>query len=282
MEQGVEQIEPEQPAPELPKLELSAENFLSGLTANYGGGEKTRYYSFLVYGRMGAGKTSAIVRTAPRKTLIISLDPGGVRGYAEQIANPEVHELYVYDKAERDDPKNPTALATLMVLLDHLYETELDRAFGCIALDSLSSLEQIAMAAVLSADKKADFTPGQQHYNPMMKRVDYVLRQLLRLRTHIILTAHADVFRNPALQIAEVTVSLTGRNKDRIPLLFDEIYSTEIDPNGKYVFRCASAGDVNVRSRIAASRKLPALLPANFCSILNAAGVAVKTPKPVV
>ena len=180
-------------------------------------------FNALVYGDFGTGKT-AIATTCRFPVHIDSFDPGGVKTVRDEIKKG----MILADvRFEVEDPMNPTAFA----LWDKEYHRRKRDGYfeqiGTYFLDSATTWASAAMNVILKKASRLGGPPFQQDYLPAMSMIENAIKDMTTLPCDVILTAHLDVDKDEATGRMFVGPLFVGKLKQRIPLLFDELYCAQ-------------------------------------------------------
>jgi hypothetical protein len=116
--------------------------------------------------------------------------------------------------------------------------------YHTICLDSLTFLAELAMNAVLQAEKNnPDHLPHQGSYGTQQRYIMRVLNDLTAFPTNLICTAHVQRDENAVTGIVEKLPLITGKLAGRLPGYFQEVYFTDVEGEGatrKYLLRTGS------------------------------------------
>ncbi len=243
------------------------------------------YFRALIYGDSGTGKTR-LALTCRKPILIMSFDPGGTKTVRRAI---EEGWIVADTRYEEEEVKNPTAWA--------LYEKEYFRLkkegvfdlFGTVFVDSLTTMGQACMNAVMKKNGHAGGIPvtgekGKDNdYVMQMAWLEAAIKDLFTLKCDVILTAHPDLSTDEAKRNF-IGPLVTGQAKIRIPLMFDEMYATQTSqtPQGvKYALLTQSTGLFRAKSRFSDKGQLDTFEESDIKKIMKKCGFEVEDKKPV-
>lgn len=177
-------------------------------------------FNALLYGDFGTGKT-ALSTTCRLPVHIDSFDPGGVKTVRDEISKGMILADVRY---EVEDFMNPTAFA----LWDREYHRRKREGYfsqiGTYFIDSATTWASAAMNVVLKKANRLGGPPFQQDYLPAMSMIENAIKDITTLPCDVILTAHLDVDKDEATGRMFVGPLFVGKLKQRVPLLFDELY----------------------------------------------------------
>lgn len=203
----------------------------------------------LIYGPMGSGKTN-VLRTCRLPVLVHSFDPGGTKTIRDEIKDGKI---FADTRYEVEDAKNPTAFKAWDAEYHRLKQGGIFNQVGTFALDSATTWSQAAMNVTLKVAGRAGGTPQQNDYLPTMVMLEAAIKDMCGLPCDIVLIAHEDVDKDEATGRMMVGPGFIGKLKQRIPILFDEIYcaTTKEVPTGvNYTFLTRSTGLYKARTRL--------------------------------
>lgn len=186
----------------------------------------SKSYNVLVYGDTGTGKTT-LISTCRKPILLHSFDPGGTLSIRKHI---ESGDIIADTRWESRD-------ASWDTWEKEFFRLKKEGMFDIVAtyaIDSLTTLGQLAMAKVLKVAGRSNGVPFQQDYLPQMTMLENVIREILSLPCDVIVTAHPDSEKDEVTGRLFLGPMVTGKLKVRLPLLFTEIYVTQSKqvPNG--------------------------------------------------
>ena len=211
-----------------------------------------RTYNVLVYGDTGTGKTK-LISTCRRPILVHSFDPGGTLTIRREI---EEGWIVADTRWEAEDSKQSPKWDAWEAEYFRLKREGAFNMFATFAIDSLTTLGQLAMNKVLKAVGRPGGVPFQQDYLPQMTMLENVIRDVLSLPCDVIVTAHPDSEKDEATGRLFIGPMVTGKLKVRLPLLFTEIYATiskQTSYGTEYSLLTRSTGLHKARTRVGTS-----------------------------
>ena len=222
-----------------------------------------RGFNALIYGDFGTGKTY-LLSTAPKPVLVHSFDPGGPVTLRKWIDNGEVIvEEFIPDKDSKVDAymqwEKEFQRLRKIGFFDHI---------GTYALDSLTTMSEAMMDAITAraTSKKGPRKPFHREIQTFVPELQdylvqqYTLRDVLNiccgLPCNFICIGHIDQKQDEVTGKVIATPMITGKQAQKIPMLFDEVYVTDTKESSAgldYRLLTKSTGIYRARSRLAAS-----------------------------
>ena len=195
--------------------------------------EDQRNFSFnaIVYGDLGSGKTH-LLRTCRRPIFIHSFDPGGSKTLRldKGFMNGEI---IVDTRYENEIAKTPTAYAKWEKEFDRLMKAGFFSNVGTYVIDSATTWADALMNEVLKKNGRAAGTPQQMDWMVQMNTIRDAMKAFCTLPCDCVLTAHIDYSKDEATGRLLGQPMFTGKLKQKIPLLFDEIYAMQTKDTSK-------------------------------------------------
>jgi len=219
------------------------------IRALYNSQAQQKSFNALVYGDFGTGKTQ-VLKTCRRPIHVDSFDPGGTKTVRDEI---KAGWILADTRYEVEDPMKPTAF--------ELFDKEYHRrkrdgyfdAIGTYVIDSATTWANAAMNLILRKAGRLGGPPFQQDYLPAMSMIENAIKDMTTLPCDVILTAHLDVDKDEATGRMFVGPMFVGKLKQRIPLLFDELYCAQIKKSAageQYILLTKSDGIFKARTRL--------------------------------
>lgn len=186
-------------------------------------------FNLLVYGFSGAGKTR-LLKTARRPIVIDSFDPGGTK-----TIRGAIKEGYVVadTRFEQEDAGNPKAFSLWEA---HIRDLERNRVFdniGTYAIDSLTLWSEALMNEILRRSGRTRGIPQVQDWQLMMNTTRDCIKALTSYPCDLIVTAHVDSDKDEITGKLFTAPLIAGKLKERLPLLFDELYVMQAQETSK-------------------------------------------------
>ena len=237
------------------------------------------YFRALIYGDKGTGKTN-LARTCRRPIFLQSFDPDGASTVRDCI---EAGWIIADTKYEGDDPRDPKAFEAF----DREYQMRKREGFfenfGTVMIDSLTTLSAIIMNYVLKRNGHAGGIPvsgekGKDNdYVYQRTYLENIVSALFKLPCDVIVTAHPD------LSVGEdkkqyIGPLLTGQSAVKIPLLFSEMYATQISQTAKgpaFALLTGTNGLWRASSRLNNLGQLDQFEPPDIKALMKKAGFNV-------
>jgi hypothetical protein len=193
------------------------------IRAMYNSSSQQKSFNALIYGDFGTGKTQ-VATTCRLPVHIDSFDPGGVKTVRDEIKEGRI---LADTRFENEDPMKPTAFR----LWDEAYHRRKREGYfeqiGTYFLDSATTWATAAMNVILQKANRLGGPPQQNDYLPAMGMIENAVKDLTTLPCDVILTAHLDTDKDEATGRLFVGPLFVGKLKQRIPLLFDELYCAQ-------------------------------------------------------
>jgi hypothetical protein len=228
-------------------LDLKVE--ADALSKMYAESAHQQAFRALVYGSMGTGKTR-LITTCRRPVLVHSFDPGGTKTVRDEIKEGWVMADTRY---EIEDAENPKAFAAWDKEYDRLKQGGMFNQIGTFVIDSATTWSASAMNVTLKKAGRAGGTPQQNDYLPTMVMLESAIKDICSLPCDVLLIAHEDVDKDEGSGRMMIGPSFIGKLKQRIPILFDEIYNAtakETSGGVKYTLLTRSTGLYRARTRL--------------------------------
>jgi hypothetical protein len=254
----------------------------------YSSQTQQKTFNALVYGDFGAGKTR-LGKTCRLPVHIDSFDPGGTKSLQDEIRGEKTDiktdpyqstgKIFADTRFEVEDPMKPTSF--------ELWDKEYHRrkrdgyfdAIGTYVVDSATTWANAAMNVILKKAGRLGGPPFQQDYLPAMSMIENAIKDMTTLPCDVILTAHLDVDKDEATGKMFVGPLFVGKLKQRIPLLFDELYCAQIKKSAagdQYILLTRSDGIFKARTRLGREGRFDAVEKPDIKALLKKAGYSIE------
>lgn len=252
-------------------MPLDIKKEFESIRAMYSEQAQQKTVSIMVYSDFGAGKTE-FTKTGRRPIHNDSFDPRGTKTVRDEIAEG----WYLADtRFEIEDPMSPTAFA----LWDKVYHERKKMGYfdhvGTYVIDSATTWASAAMNVILKKAGRAGGAPQQNDYLPSMMMIENAIKDILTLPCDVVLTAHLDVDKDEATGKMFIGPLFVGKLKQRLPLLFDELYNMQVKRTAKgdeYQLLTRSDGIFKARTRLGKGGIFEAIEKPDIKYLLKKAG----------
>ena len=260
---------------------LSVEDEFKKIRQRYEEESKKRGFNSLIYGDFGTGKTH-LLHTAPKPILVHSFDPGGSVTLRKWIDKGEVLVDNRFEMDE-DDRGNPKAYREWEAEFERLRKGGMFENIGTYVIDSITTMSESLMNAIMTGNDKQKsanstvktFIPQLRDYQVQIYTIRDFINVCCGLPCNFICTGHIDRSKDEVSGKVISTPMLTGKQAQKLPMLFDEVYVTQTKQTSKgtdYYMLTQSDGIYQARSRMAAnSDEITAEMPQDICNILDKA-----------
>ena len=146
-------------------------------------------------------------------------------------------------------------------------------AYDVIAFDSITTFLDLIMDRILNINGRPGSWPHQDDYGPQMMTFTSVVRTFASMGKMVYFTGHLALEKDELSQSIYRIPIMTGKLKDKIPLLFSDIFATDAHNDGQ--------GKITYTIQTVSDRKTPTIR----CSIkgLNPSeDVTIDWTKPIV
>lgn len=230
-------------------------------------------FNALIYGYMGTGKTT-MIGTARKPVLLHCFDPGGEKVLVDQI---KAGEVMVNNSFQNEDAKKPTAYRG--------WEKEFDRlrgidgffeSIGTFAIDSVTTWSEALMNVILKNNGRAGDTPQLQDYLVQINILRDTIKLITTLPCDVIFTGHVDTDKDEITGRMMSGVMITGKLKEKLPLLLDEVYmstSKETSKGVEYTVLTRNTGLYKARTRLGRNGIFETYEQPNIKKLLEKAGM---------
>ncbi len=230
-------------------MPLDIKKEFADLQKMYADSPQQQAFRALIYGPMGTGKTN-LSKTCRRPILIHSFDPGGTKTVRDEIKEGWIIADTRFEVEVND---NPSAFVAWDKEYDRLKQGGIFGQIGTYILDSATTWSSAAMNVTLKKAGRAGGTPQQNDYLPTMVMLEAAIKDMAGLPCDVILIAHEDVDKDEGSGRMMIGPAFIGKLKQRIPILFDEIYcatAKETSSGVSYTLLTRSTGLYRARTRL--------------------------------
>src|SRR5258708_3023791 len=218
-------------------------------------------HKFLLLGATGTGKTSQFL-TLPGKKFAYLFDPNALlslRGYDIEYETfyPEMVSLDV--KSLKKETSGDQVMGRKGSEAYLKWEKDFDKKvsekffdqFDVIGMDSCPTFLDLIMDRVLTINGRPGQWPQQDDYGPQMVVFTNVVRTLTGMGKMIFFTGHHENKQDELTQRIFFQPLMTGRLREKIPLLFSDIFCTTVEQDQK--------GKVQYNIQTVSSRQVPTI-----------------------
>lgn len=226
----------------------------------------------LVLGRFGSGKTYSL-RTAPKPVLIHSFDPGGSKSLRHEVKKGTVIVDSSFETDERASPKSYLAWEKEFA---NLKRKGVFENVGTYVIDSITTFSDALLKSVVAKDNRTGQPAQLQDYLVQIETLKAIARELTALPCHFIATGHITAERDEVSGKMESFPLVTGKLREYLPLLFDEVYIARTKKTAKgldYSLLTQPEGIYNARSRWSAGGLLDPQEPQDYKEIIKKVGL---------
>lgn len=251
----------------------------SRLAEMYKEDQRSQTFNCILTGATGSGKTHSI-RTLRRPILVHSFDPGGVKTLRKDPGF--LKDLIVDTRFEQEDPKTPTAWDAWEKEYQKLKRDNIFEQLGTYVIDSATTFAEVLMNAVLKKAGRANGTPQQMDWMVQMNTLQSAIKDFVGLPCDCLLTSHLDFTKDEVTGRLMATPMLTGKLKQKILLLFDEIYvamAKETARGTEYSFLTSPTSIYTARTRLGTGGTFEHFEKPDFKHLLKKAGLPSEDKK---
>ncbi len=190
----------------------------------------------LTLGDTGSGKTTQFL-TFPGKKFAYLFDANAIlslQGYDVDYEEflPDRLNLSVKSLTKNLGDKTTQFKNDLYVEWEKDFNNRLDSGFfeqfDSIMFDSATTFLDLIMDRILTINGRAGSWPQQDDYGPQMQLFINIVRSLTSMNKTIYMTGHLEVKQDQLTKRILRGPMMTGRLKTKIPLLFSDIFITEV------------------------------------------------------
>ena len=200
-------------------------------------------HKFLLLGPTGSGKTSQLLTLRGRKFAYL-FDPNALltlKGHDVEYEAFYPNNLSLDLQSLKKDKGGDVLMGRQRseVYLD--WEKDFDKKlssgffedYDVIAMDSITTLLDLIMDRILAINGRAGSWPQQDDYGPTMVTFTNIVRTLTSMNKTLLFTGHLSLEKDELSQTIYRVPVMTGKLKEKIPLLFSDIFATDCQNDGK-------------------------------------------------
>ena len=192
-------------------------------------------------------------------------------------------KILVDNRFETEDPYAPSAFRLWQDEFGKLAKENFFQHVGTFVLDSITTWQQIIMYEVIRQatkdfpkKRKLGTQPYEQDWLPQMQHIENYVRKFLSLPCDCILLGHSEYPKDrDGKVIGDLGLMITGKLKERIPVLFSEIYYLRIKSyqTGERELLTQPDYQIMAGSRLGSGGKLDKYEKPDFKHILRKVGM---------
>lgn len=204
--------------------------------------KETTAHRILILGDTGSGKTTQLL-TLPGKKFAYLFDSNALlslRGYDIDYEEflPDRLNLNINSlSASKGGDKVTSHKNDMFMEWQKDFEEKINGgffdAYDVIAMDSATTLLDLAMDRILTINGRPGQWPQQDDYGPQMVVFTNICRTLTSLGKTVYMTGHLEVRQAEGSAKMLRQPMMTGRLRTKIPLLFSDIFVAEAQNDGK-------------------------------------------------
>lgn len=200
-------------------------------------------HKILLLGNTGSGKTTQFL-TLPGKKFLYIFDPNAllsIRGhdieYEQFLPTDMSFDIKSLDKDVKGDAVMGRKSSEVFVAFEKDYEAKKKSGFfndfDVIGIDSATTLLDLIMDRMLTINGRPNQFPRQDDYGPQMITFTNIMRELTGLGKIVMLTGHLKTDKDELTQRIVQLPLFTGQLREKIPLLFSDIFKMEASTDQK-------------------------------------------------
>jgi len=211
-------------------------------------------HKILMLGDTGSGKSTQIL-TLPGKKFVYIFDSNALlslRGYDVDYEEYLPTTLGMAVKSLSKDVKGDMAKSRSSDVYQK-FETSFNERltngffdqYDWVCFDGATTLLDLIMDRVLTINGRFGTWPHEDDYGPQMIAFTNIVRNMVAMGKSVYMTGHLEVRQNKVTKKVKTQPMMTGRLTAKIPLLFSDIFGTDvdIDAKGKPVYRIQTVPD---------------------------------------
>lgn len=252
-------------------MALDIQKEFESIRAMYKKDPRQGTFNALILGKSGTGKTNCL-KTCRAPVLLHSFDPGGSKTIRDEIATGRI---LCDTRFETEDPRRPTAYNMWENEFRKLRDGKFFDNIGTYCIDSLTTFSDALIHEMLNRAKRAGQPMQKQDWGAFLNGMMESVNSILNLPCDVIITGHLAMTTDDVTGRGEAGILIGGQSKDRLPILFDEVYIATAQETAKaieYKFITANTGFYNARTRIGAG-KFSTYEEPNIKALLKKAGM---------
>jgi len=225
--------------------------------------------SFLVYGDFGTGKTT-LLTTCPKPVLIHSFDPGGMVSIRTELLD-KTQEITADIRFEDESPGQPSVWEAWTKEYKRLKRAGILDQLGTFAVDSGTTWAAAALNLICYKAGRPGGPPYQQDYMPAMSLMENAIKDIMTCKCHFVFTCHEDATKDENSGKMFIGPQLIGKLKQRIPLLFSELYCAQAQQTSKgaeYRLLTRATGLYRARTRLGSHNRFDQYEEPNLSNLL--------------
>ena len=212
-------------------------------------------HKILILGKTGSGKTTQFL-TLPGKKFIYLFDPNAILtlqghdvDYEEFLPDALDLGLTSLSSKVKGDVKDGKKGAELYRRWEDDFETKLKSGFfdqyDAIGMDSFTTLSDMVMDGVLAINGRGGQWPQMDDYGPQMLALTKICRTFASIGKTVYFTGHVELRQDDLTKRIVYQPLMTGRLKEKLPLLFSEILLCEasVDNKGNSMYQLKTKPD---------------------------------------
>ena len=258
-----------------PSPRLLIQKSLDEIKELYAQDPKISSFKAIVYGDFGSGKTTAAC-TGRAPVLLHSFDPGGTTSVRDKIASGIVYADTRFEVESCDDVSKIQAYNLWRDAFKKLLVNKVFDGLGTYVLDSLTTMSEAILNQILKAAGRPNSIPQIQDYQHLGNALRDMMKVLASLPCDVVVVGHMEAEKDEITGRINSSLMVTGKMKNKLPLLFDEVYvALPKDTNAgvQYQLLTQNDGVYKARTRIGAGGKFNKYEPANLRGLLAKAGL---------